>query len=150
MRNEDALKKNWVFLGSLLSLCLILTGCQGQKGLAVRDPWARPAVAGGVSAVYFVIENPGDQADSLTGVRSTHAGGAEIHASELDPAGTMSMHPQHAVAIPPGGQVVFEPGDLHVMLVSVNEDLKAGDTISLTLEFDQAGEVSLAVPVKQP
>jgi hypothetical protein len=62
---------------------------------------------------------------------------------------TMSMHPQESVPIPERGQVTFEPGGLHVMLVNLKRDLAEGEQIELILRFREAGEITLQVPVEQ-
>jgi copper(I)-binding protein len=62
---------------------------------------------------------------------------------------TMSMHPQESVLVPGRGQVIFEPGGLHVMLVGLQQDLVEGDEIDLTLRFQEAGEITLQVAVEQ-
>jgi copper(I)-binding protein len=62
----------------------------------------------------------------------------------------MSMEMQDAVQIPGRDQVEFKPGGLHVMLVDINRDLTIGDTISLTLHFQTAGDVTIDVSVEEP
>jgi len=48
-----------------------------------------------------------------------------------------------------GETVTFEPGSYHVMLLDLVEPLEVGDEIDLTLEFEQAGSVSLTVEVAE-
>ena len=62
---------------------------------------------------------------------------------------TMAMHPQESVTVPSRGQVTFEPGGLHMMLVKLQGDLVEGEEIELTLRFREAGEMTLQVPVEQ-
>lgn len=59
------------------------------------------------------------------------------------------MEMQEAVQIPGGDPVEFKPGGLHIMLVDLNRDLKAGDTISLTMSFQNAGNVTIDVFVRE-
>ena len=42
----------------------------------------------------------------------------------------------------------LKPGSLHVMLMKLNRDLKAGDTFNLTLKYEKAGEVPVQVKVQ--
>ena len=57
----------------------------------------------------------------------------------------------HAESVPiPAGEVVrFEPGGLHVMLVGVPDGLQAGETLQMKLVFENAGEISIEVPVEE-
>jgi periplasmic copper chaperone A len=43
---------------------------------------------------------------------------------------------------------VLKPGSYHVMLICLKHPLKAGETIPLTLDFEKAGKVSIAVPIR--
>jgi copper(I)-binding protein len=128
---------------------LSLASCQGEGVLSVEDAWARPGSAGSNSAVYFRIENSTNREDSLLGGSSTIASQVEIHQSMMGADETMSMHPQESVLVPGRGQVIFEPGGLHVMLVGLQQDLVEGDEIDLTLRFQEAGEITLQVAVEQ-
>ncbi len=114
------------------------------------DAWARPANQGDNSAIYFKINNPGPAIDALIEAQTEVAAQTELHKSEMDNQGVMSMHPQHQIEIPPDSQVEFAPGGYHVMLVDLQQDLKVGDTVELTLRFQNFGEITLDVPVKQP
>lgn len=149
-----------------LILFFLLTACAPRQ-LTVSDAWARPSLAGNNSALYFVIQNPGED-DTLLGVATKVAGTAEMHKTmsvESDhnmdhsmsgsdmgtmPAGeVMTMVKQETVLVLGGEKVSFEPGGLHVMLVGLNSDLAVGDTIEVTFTFEKAGEITLQVPVEE-
>jgi periplasmic copper chaperone A len=131
-------------------ISFFLGACQGSPGaLSVEDAWARPGGTGSNSAVYFRIDNPTNREDTLLGASSAAAEQVEIHLSMMGADETMAMHPQESVPIPGRSQVTFEPGGLHVMLVDLQRDLLEGDQIDLILQFQEAGEVTLRVPVEQ-
>jgi copper(I)-binding protein len=139
---------------------LMLAACDGEAGLVVMDPWARPGQAGDNSAVYFIIDNSRGESDNLLRASSDAAGAVELHMSMIaeQPAGdgtgaipegeVMRMVPQESVAVPSRGTVDFEPGGLHVMLVDLQQNLVVGESLALTLEFEQAGEITLEVPIE--
>jgi copper(I)-binding protein len=52
--------------------------------------------------------------------------------------------------IPAQGQIVLEPGGKHIMLVNLNQDLKEGENLNLTLVFEKSGEIKVTVPVRNP
>jgi copper(I)-binding protein len=134
----------FVFIGVLL-----LSGCQ-QTGFTVKDAWARPAAQGENSAVYFVIDNTKAQADTLLSASTDVATAAELHESVLKSDGTTEMQMQDSVPIPADSIVEFSPGGFHVMLINLPKALNVGDTFTLTLNFQNAGEKQLTVPVKAP
>jgi copper(I)-binding protein len=105
---------------------------------------------GGNSAIYFIVDNPSAQEDVLLSASSDGAEAVELHLSKMDSEGTMKMQQQDSVPIPAKSKVELKPGGLHIMLIKLKSDLKAGDTISLILKFHHAGEIKLEVPVRQP
>jgi hypothetical protein len=140
------------FIFMIFTLTLVLSACAtpGDQPLTVTDAWARPALNGQNSAIYFMIENPRAKTDSLLSAVTAVAESTELHKSMMNAEGVMSMQPQAAVEVPAKSQVEFKPGGLHVMLINLKQDLMPGDTLDLVLNFKDAGEVKLSVPVKEP
>jgi copper(I)-binding protein len=64
--------------------------------------------------------------------------------------GVMSMQQQESVPVPTSEKVEFKPGGLHVMFVGLTQDLKVGDMITLTLNFENAGTRIVEVPIREP
>ena len=94
-----------------------------------------------------MIENGMVQEDMLISVQTEIAMAVEMHLSQM--AGDhMSMHRQEQVTVPAGETVVFSPGGLHIMLVGLQRDLKPGETFDVKLQFEQAGEKTITVSVK--
>jgi copper(I)-binding protein len=148
------LKRIWIPLACLLALALSACGsgseARASRELKVEQAWARPAAAGGNSAVYFVVNNPTGQEEILLSASSAAAESTELHMSMEGHEGTMSMQPQDSLAVPAGSRLEFQPGGLHVMLVNLAEALEPEDTIPLSLHFQNAGEIQLIVPVREP
>ena len=70
--------------------------------------------------------------------------------SKMKDDGTMTMQQQESVPIPANDSVEFKPGGLHVMLINLIDGLKPGDTFDLTLNFQNAGETTVEVTVREP
>lgn len=105
-----------------------------------------PVPAGVNAAAYMTLTNDGDSADQLISASTDIAGSVELHQTTTED-GSMSMQQVTGVEIPAGGQAVLEPGGLHVMLIGVTEDLAEGDTVELTLAFEDAGEQTVSAEV---
>ena len=133
----------FAFLAGVLAAC----GATGSGEFQVTEVWARPGLAGGNSAIFFKIENPGS-ADLLLLASSDVAGAVELHKTVMQD-GAMQMVHQLNVPVPTG-ETVFKPGDLHVMLIGLENDLNPGDTFTLVLNFETAGEKTLDVVVREP
>lgn len=127
-----------------------LTACSTSSGtLTVNDAWARTASMGENGAAYFIIENGTKSDDMLLSASSDIAEATEIHMSMADSNGVMSMNMQEMVEIPTKGKVEFKTGGLHVMFINLNRDLKVGDSISLILNFKNAGSMTIEIPVRE-
>jgi periplasmic copper chaperone A len=131
----------------VLTFVFMLSSCalQATKSVEVRDAWARPAAQGGNGAVYLTIRS--SEADELVGVVSDVAEAAEMHESLMS-GDVMEMHQLQAVPLKAGEEVTFEPGGLHIMLIGLKQDLKAGDTFEITLGFKNHEEITVRVAVQ--
>lgn len=142
------MRHTWISM--VLILAVLLNACAKEGEFKVWDAWARPTNAGDNSAVYFIISNATNTDDTLLSASTDVASAAEVHMSMMDANGVISMQMQEAVSVPAQHEVIFKPGGLHVMLVGLNRALKAGDSITLTLNFEKAGSMTIQAPVKEP
>ncbi len=136
--------------GVLFALFWALAASAGapKAGIQVTAAWSRalPPVSQ-TGAAYLTLSNPGDAPVALVAARSEIAERVEIHTHLMD-GGVMRMRPVDRVEVAPGGQVVFEPGGLHLMLMGLREALVAGNTFQVELEFDNGDSVDAVVSVK--
>ena len=142
--------KKFAFAFILIIAVILLSACAPSSGaLTVNETWARPASIGENGAVYFVIQNETTSDDALISVSTDIASTAEAHMSMMNDQGVASMQMQEAVMVPAGESVTFKPGGLHIMLVDLKQDLKIGDTFTLILQFEKAGEITVQVEVRE-
>jgi hypothetical protein len=74
----------------------------------------------------------------------------ELHMSMMHEDDAMTMEHQNSIPVPANGSVEFKPGGLHVMLINLNQDLKTGDRFQITLQFQNAGELTIEAQVQEP
>ena len=104
-------------------------------------------MAGGTGTAFMLILNGTDAPVRFTAAASDIAEAVELHET-VDDNGVMRMIPQpDGFEIPAGGSVELAPGGKHVMFIGVNAPLEAGATFTLTLNFEGADPIVLAVPV---
>lgn len=117
--------------------------------LIITQPWSRATPAGAkVAGGYLTIENKGAAPDRLTSGSSDVAGKFEIHEMAMN-NGVMTMRPlDKGLVIEPGKTVKLAPGGYHLMLMDLKSQLKQGDKVPLTLEFEKAGKVVLSLDVQ--
>jgi copper(I)-binding protein len=116
--------------------------------LEIDTPWARASIGTSrPTAAYLTIRNTGERPDRLLEVTTPVARHAEAHAM-VHEGGVMKMRPAGPLEIPVGGEVRLAPGGaLHIMLTELNQPLEERASLPLTLVFESAGEVTVAVPV---
>jgi copper(I)-binding protein len=120
---------------------------QGVSALRIEQPFARAtaptARAGGA---YMTIVNGAATADRLLRAESPVAARVELH-TVIKEGDVMRMREVPAIDVPANGKATLAPGGLHVMLMELKAPLKAGDTAAITLVFEKAGRVEVAVPI---
>lgn len=137
------------FIWLMIPAILLFAGCQAGGSLKISDAWARPALAGGNGGVFFTANNSTGEDDTLLTASSDIADAVEVHLSTME-EGVMKMEKQDRVLFPAGEETAFQPGELHVMLIGLHQDLTAGDSFPVTLVMEKAGEIHLDVVVKEP
>ena len=80
-------------------------------------------------------------ADTLYGMKSQIARVAEIHETYNAGGDMMGMRQLEKIIIEPGATVKFKPGSLHIMMMNLKGDLKAGQKAAVSLFFKNAGEI---------
>jgi copper(I)-binding protein len=119
-----------------------------DSGLVVLQSRATASLPGaGNSAVYLTLHNAGARADRLLSVSSPQAAKVELHATMMMSGGVAMMQSLPALDVPLGGTVSMTPGGVHLMVSGVRQPLQAGGRLSLTLKFEQAGSMTIAVPI---
>ena len=137
----------------VLLAALALAACGGSGGttggITVSDAWARPSpMMERAGAAYLVIQNNGAAEDKLLSVESDVAQTIELHETK-EMNGMLQMSPVPNIPVPAGGKAELKPGGLHVMLIGLKRELKAGDKVQLTLNFEKAGKVPVTAEVKE-
>ncbi|WP_306045691.1 copper chaperone PCu(A)C [Nioella sp. MMSF_3534] len=118
-------------------------------GIMIHDPYARAsAMMSQSGAAFMEIMNQTDTDDRLIAARSDVAQRVELHTHQEDANGVMRMiHVEEGFAIPAGGSHALARGGDHVMFLGLNQPFEHGDEIEVTLVFEQAGEMTVTIPI---
>lgn len=124
-----------------------IAGAQAAEAVKVTDYWIKEAPMGSkVAAGFVTLESPVD--GKLVGVSSPDAGTVEIHTMAVE-KGIVSMRPvADGLALPQGKPVVMKPQGLHLMFIDLNKSFRSGDTIPVTLTFDDASSQTVQMPIR--
>lgn len=139
-----------------VSLVLLLTlacGDSTKKEISEKKAdnkttnWARPGAQGRMSGAYFVYKNELSVSDTLVSAESPQAKMTQIHESYTTDDGLAGMREMKNIVVEPGEELVLKQGGLHVMLMNLKQNLSNSDSVNITLNFKQAGNKELIVPV---
>jgi len=124
-----------------LKAALLLASLLGLAGTAsaatqVDNAWVRATVAGQhASGAFMDITASTDS--KLIEVQSPVAKNVQIHQSSMH-NDVMSMQQVTDIALPAGQKVSLDTHGYHVMLMELTGQIKAGDTVPLTLIVENA------------
>ena len=141
----------------LVAAGVLIAGLAGSASAAdmaqggtvmIHEPWVRASLGSAPnSAAYMTLETSGEAPDRLVASSSPVAERAELHSHAMD-GSVARMRPVDAVEVAPGTPTVLAPGGLHIMLIGLKQKLAPGDSVPLTLVFEQAGAITLEAPVR--
>ena len=134
----------------LLAASALIAGLPAFAGeITVEEGFAlvsRPNAPAG--AIFMVLKNAGDDADTLIGASTSVAERAELHTHIKDGDVIRMREVEGGFDIEAQGARKLERGGDHVMLMGLTQQLDVGSQIEVTLTFEQAGDIVVTLPVK--
>jgi len=119
-----------------------------RQTIAVTNAWARETAPAQVNGGGFLTITNNGQADRLISATSPVTPTVQLHTMSMD-GGIMRMRKlADGIPVPAQSVVELKPGGLHIMFIGLKAPLKPGQTITLTLRFEKAGLVKVAMPVR--
>lgn len=118
-------------------------------GIMIKDAYSRSASASAkTGAAFFGIMNHSGHDDRLIGVTSDVAKRVELHTHIESAEGVMQMREvKDGFPIKDGGMHMLQRGGDHVMFMGLNHPLVQGETVTVTLTFEHAGDMTVEIPV---
>ena len=115
--------------------------------VAIMNSWVREAHASAtVNAGYMTLVNVGSEDVTLVKVESEAYENIEVHEmAKVD--GLMEMREVTNMVIPSNGQVHFEPGGWHLMMMGPKEHLSTGQKVDMTLTLKSGKKQTVSVKV---
>jgi copper(I)-binding protein len=128
-------------------VAVISSGSANADSLVISDAWARATPPGAVTAAAYLNIRNQDNADRLVGARSAAAREVQIHTTIREGA-MMKMVQLDALPIPGGRETTLGPGGNHLMLVDIEQPLRPGEVVAMTLTFENAGDRVVTFPIR--
>ena len=132
---------------ALMAAPAAFADCTG--GIEVHDAYARvSSQVAKAGAIFMVVENRSCKPDRIIGATTDVAMKSMLHTHKISADGVARMvEIKGGVPLPADGKAVFERGHDHVMLMGLKHPLSEGDTVTLTLIFENADPLTVKVPV---
>ena len=142
--------KACVLTFGLLAMSLPVLAQDYQLGsVTISDPWSRPTPPGTpVGVGYMAISNQGQGPVTLVTGQTPVAAQVSIHQTTMQD-GLMKMQPlKDGLTVPAGETVTLKPHSYHLMLEQLEQPLKEGDEIPLSLTFEGMDPVDVKLRVR--
>ena len=122
----------------------------------VHDAWVRATAADGegadmegvTSAAYMEIANHGGSDQRLISVTAEGVGMAQIHQTVIENDVARMEQQTEGVLITAGDTIELEPMGLHIMLMNLEAPLMDGETLTLTLHFEDGQVLETTAPIR--
>lgn len=141
--------RSFLLAASLLVATPVLAAQAQQNSVQVAGAWARATMPHAMAGGAFMTLTAHGAADAVVGASSPVASHVELHQTVND-KGVMKMLPVPKLTLAPNSPVMLKPGSYHIMLMGLKQQLKAGDSFPLTLQFQHAAPVTVSVKVQGP
>jgi copper(I)-binding protein len=133
-------------LSALVSAAFVVPA---HAQVTVKDPWVRATVPA-MKATGAFMQITSAQDARLVEVKSPIAGIIEIHEMAMDKDVMKMRALPDGLALPAGKAVELKSGGYHVMLMDLKQQMKEGDTVSLTLVVEGKDKKRSTIEVKAP
>jgi copper(I)-binding protein len=130
----------------LILLVAALPASADEAGMTLSDAWVRSVVPSRPAAGYFTLTNKTGRDRRIVSAASPDCGMLMLHRSEHNGGEHMVM--VDSVDVPAGGSVSFAPGGYHLMCVKPSGQVKPGNTVKMTLGFDNGGTLTADFKVR--
>ncbi len=146
-----------LLLSALLALTTLPTVAHADPAAGDQTPQAVAVAVSDVrvrlmppgspaTGAFLTLRNTGDAPAAVVAGESTAARSVELH-THVQEGGVMRMRQIPRIEVPVNGEVVLQPGGLHVMLIGLTAPLEAGGVVPLTLVFADGSRFDAQAPV---
>jgi copper(I)-binding protein len=133
-------------IAGLLLVAATTAQAQSAAPVTVKDAWVRATVPSQkTTGAFMQLTSP--EGTRLVEARSSAAGVVEIHEMAMVD-NVMKMRAVPGVDLPPGKTVELKSGGYHMMLMDLKSQVRAGDSVPLTLVFEGKDKKRQTVEVK--
>jgi copper(I)-binding protein len=125
------------------------TVAKAADAVKAENPFVRAVPPGQPnSAAFMVLNNSSAVAHQVVSATSPVANTVELH-THTNNNGVMEMRQIPQIDVPANGKAVLAPGGLHIMLIELRQELKAGESVAVTLTFEDGSTAVVDAPIQE-
>ncbi len=129
-----------------ISILFFIAAFSAHAEVTVQGPWVRATVAQQkVTGAFMAITSTVDA--HVVGITSPVADRVEIHEMKMNNE-IMTMRAIPSLPLDAGKTVQLAPGGFHIMLFGLHQQVKAGDSVPLTLMIEDSQKRRSSVDIK--
>ncbi|MBI1422186.1 MAG: copper chaperone PCu(A)C [Gammaproteobacteria bacterium] len=137
-----------LMLSGLISAPLI-AATPAADDVTVSKPYVRAVPPGQPnSAAFMQLQNKGATPHAVMKAESPVAKVVELH-THINEGGVMKMRQIKKIDIPAQGETMLKPGGLHVMFLGLESELKPGQSVPVTLIYEDGSKVTIQATVRK-
>lgn len=135
-----------MFRFTQISILFFIAVFSAHAEVVITNAWVRPTVAQQkVSGAFMTITSTSD--GHVVGITSPVADRVEIHEMKMN-NGIMTMRAVPSLPLSAGKQTKLAPGGYHIMLFGLHQQIKAGDSVPLTLIIEDSNKQRTSVTLE--
>ena len=115
-----------------------------KDGIVIEAPWA-VSMKDDEIIVFMTIHNGSEDSDTIMGISSDAAKTATI--AKFDGGPMLNSQGVENLDTPKGKATTLDQDGYHIVLTDLKEKLESGDTVPVTLQFEDTGELKVDVSV---
>jgi len=115
-----------------------------KGGIVIEAPWA-VSMKDDEIIVFMTIHNGGEDSDVITGITSDLAESAGI--ARFDGGAMLNSEAVETLETPKGEATTLDQDGYYLLLTELTEEIESGDTVPVTLQFEDMGELLVDVSV---
>ena len=137
------------FKGLLVTISLFISTITIAAPLTVSQSYVRETPPHAKNSAAFMQINNNSSSDiKLIAAVSEISDHVELH-THISEDGLMKMRQVKEILIAAEDKTTLQPGGYHVMFIGLKNGLKADNTVTIKLYFDNGEEVIVQAPVKK-
>lgn len=134
---------------ALTSACPVFAAGTAADNISASDPYVRQVPPGQtITAAFVVLKNSDGKDHKVVKAENPASKVTELHSHTME-GGMMKMRRLKDIEIKAKSETALQPGGLHIMMIDLKQPLKEGESIPLSLTFEDGSSKKIDAKVRK-